>query len=62
MPNMPKFDRIDIDILAELQQRGRVTDTRLADEVGLSASPCHAGRAAARRRLNHRLWRQHPSG
>jgi DNA-binding Lrp family transcriptional regulator len=40
MLNMPKLDRIDINILAELQQHGRMTNTQLADRVGLSASPC----------------------
>jgi len=40
MINMPKLDRIDINILAELQQHGRMTNTQLADRVGLSASPC----------------------
>jgi DNA-binding Lrp family transcriptional regulator len=38
----PKLDRIDINILAELQRSGRMTNAQLADRVGLSASPCLA--------------------
>ena len=38
----PKLDRIDINILAELQKSGRMTNAQLADKVGLSASPCLA--------------------
>lgn len=38
----PKLDRIDINILAELQKSGRMTNSQLADRVGLSASPCLA--------------------
>jgi DNA-binding Lrp family transcriptional regulator len=34
-------DAIDQQILAELQQDGRLTLTELADRVGLSMSPCH---------------------
>lgn len=40
MMNLPKLDRIDINILAELQKNGRVTNSQLADLVGLSPSPC----------------------
>lgn len=40
MINAPKLDRIDINILAELQKSGRITNADLADRVGLSASPC----------------------
>jgi DNA-binding Lrp family transcriptional regulator len=40
MLNVPKLDRIDINILAELQKNGRVTNAQLADLVGLSPSPC----------------------
>ncbi|MBB3954578.1 Lrp/AsnC family transcriptional regulator [Novosphingobium sediminicola] len=36
----PKLDRIDLKILAKLQQAGRVTNVELADAVGLSPSPC----------------------
>ncbi len=39
MANM-KLDRIDINILAELQRNGRITNTDLADAVALSSSPC----------------------
>lgn len=35
-----KLDRIDIQILYELQKNGRMTNVELADCVGLSASPC----------------------
>lgn len=35
-----KLDRIDISILAHLQQFGRITNIELADAVSLSASPC----------------------
>ena len=34
------LDRIDINILAELQRDGRLTNSDLADRVHLSASPC----------------------
>jgi DNA-binding Lrp family transcriptional regulator len=40
MLHLPKLDRIDINILAELQKNGRVTNAQLADLVGLSPSPC----------------------
>ena len=36
----PKLDRIDLKILTQLQQAGRVTHVELADAVGLSPSPC----------------------
>lgn len=35
------MDVIDRKILAALQQNGRLTVTELADQVGLSVSPCH---------------------
>lgn len=35
------MDRIDRQILAELQDDGRLTVTELAGKVGLSLSPCH---------------------
>lgn len=35
------MDAIDRDILAQLQQDGRLTITELAGRVGLSVSPCH---------------------
>ena len=34
------LDRIDLQILATLQQDGRLTNAALAERVGLSASPC----------------------
>jgi DNA-binding Lrp family transcriptional regulator len=36
----PRLDRIDLRILAHLQDNGRVTNVDLADAVGLSPSPC----------------------
>ena len=35
-----KLDRIDLNILAQLQARGRISNVDLADAVGLSPSPC----------------------
>ena len=35
------MDRVDRQILAEVQQDGRLTVTELADRIGLSLSPCH---------------------
>lgn len=35
-----KLDRIDLKILATLQLQGRITNLKLAEEVGLSPSPC----------------------
>ena len=37
---MQKLDRIDLNILSELQKNGRITNAALADVVGLSQSPC----------------------
>jgi Lrp/AsnC family leucine-responsive transcriptional regulator len=39
---MPNFspDPIDIKILEALQANGRITNQELADQVGLSPSPC----------------------
>ncbi|HBI83264.1 MAG TPA: AsnC family transcriptional regulator [Alcaligenaceae bacterium] len=42
MPNHLKIDRLDLRILSQLQQNGRITNVDLADAVGLSASPCLA--------------------
>jgi DNA-binding Lrp family transcriptional regulator len=36
----PRLDRIDLKILSQLQQTGRITNVELADAVGLSPSPC----------------------
>ena len=36
----PRLDRIDLKILTQLQQFGRITNVELADAVGLSPSPC----------------------
>ena len=38
---MPDLDAIDRKILAALQADGRITMQELADQVGLSVSPCH---------------------
>lgn len=35
------MDKVDAQILAELQRDGRLTITELAERVGLSLSPCH---------------------
>ncbi|CAM0557440.1 Lrp/AsnC family transcriptional regulator [Halomonas sp. AOP13-D3-9] len=35
-----RLDRIDINILVQLQADGRMTNVHLADAVGLSPSPC----------------------
>ena len=35
-----KLDRIDINILVQLQKDGRMTNVSLAEAVGLSPSPC----------------------
>jgi DNA-binding Lrp family transcriptional regulator len=40
MAASPKLDRIDVNILAQLQKDGRMTNVSLADAVGLSPSPC----------------------
>lgn len=37
-----KLDRIDINILAELQRNGRISNTNLSEVVALSPSPCLA--------------------
>lgn len=42
MAGAPRLDRIDINILAQLQQNARLTNVDLADAVGLSPSPCLA--------------------
>ncbi|WP_282606577.1 Lrp/AsnC family transcriptional regulator [Pelagibius sp. Alg239-R121] len=40
MKERPKLDRIDINILAQLQQNSDMTNVTLAEAVGLSPSPC----------------------
>ena len=40
MKGAPKLDRIDLNILVQMQKDGRMTNANLADAVGLSASPC----------------------
>jgi DNA-binding Lrp family transcriptional regulator len=38
----PSLDRLDLRILCQLQNNGRITNVDLADAVGLSPSPCLA--------------------
>ena len=40
MPENPKLDRIDINILSTLQTQGNITNVNLAEAVSLSPSPC----------------------
>ena len=40
VPMPVKLDRIDINILAQLQKNGRITNINLAKAVALSPSPC----------------------
>jgi len=40
MVGPPKLDRIDINILIQLQENGAVSNQQLAEQVGLSPSPC----------------------
>jgi DNA-binding Lrp family transcriptional regulator len=40
MTGLPKLDRIDINILVQLQNDGALTNQHLAEHVGLSPSPC----------------------
>lgn len=40
MTSGPKLDRIDFKILAHLQRSGRCSNVDLAEQVGLSPSPC----------------------
>ncbi|VDS09013.1 Leucine-responsive regulatory protein [Paracoccus haematequi] len=40
MAENPRLDRIDVNILAQLQADSGMTNVRLADAVGLSPSPC----------------------
>ena len=37
---MEKYDDIDMQLLSELQNEGRVTNVELANRVGLTAPPC----------------------
>lgn len=46
------LDRIDVKILQLLQGNGRITNTELADKVGLSATPC-SERVKALERLGY---------
>ncbi len=40
MVSRPKLDRIDVNILVQLMNDGRMSNVSLADAVGLSPSPC----------------------
>lgn len=40
MAGYPKLDRIDLNILVQLQLDGAQTNIKLAEKVGLSPSPC----------------------
>ncbi len=40
MPDRLELDAIDLKILRELQQNGRMTNVELATRVGISAPPC----------------------
>jgi DNA-binding Lrp family transcriptional regulator len=40
MPGLPKLDRIDINILVQLQKDGAISNLNLAERIGLSPSPC----------------------
>jgi len=40
MAEKSKLDRIDVSILATLQNEGKITNVKLAEVVGLSPSPC----------------------
>ena len=40
MPQTPRLDATDRRIIRALQRNGRMTNLDLADEVGLSPSPC----------------------
>ena len=42
MKGMPRLDRIDINILVQLQQDSQLTNVALAEAVNLSPSPCLA--------------------
>ena len=39
-PHVPKLDRIDRRILAVMQTDGRVSNLELAEQIGLSPTPC----------------------
>jgi DNA-binding Lrp family transcriptional regulator len=39
-PGLSMLDRLDLRILIALQENGRMSNKELADQVGLSASPC----------------------
>jgi Lrp/AsnC family transcriptional regulator of ectoine degradation len=41
MGYLPKLDFLDIKILRALSRNARMTKTRMSEEVGLSATPCH---------------------
>jgi Lrp/AsnC family leucine-responsive transcriptional regulator len=52
IPQGKSLDKIDVKILSELQVNARITNTDLAQKVGLSATPC-ADRVRALERLGY---------
>ena len=46
----PKLDRIDLNILAQLQRNGRISNVDLADAVGAVRQPVPAARESGWRR------------
>jgi DNA-binding Lrp family transcriptional regulator len=58
MPDLPKLDRIDINILVQLQKDGAVSNLLLAEQVGLSPSPClQRVKRLEKAALHHRIRR-----
>ncbi|MFC3052074.1 Lrp/AsnC family transcriptional regulator [Kordiimonas pumila] len=41
MTDAPKIDFLDVKILDVLQKDARITKTKLSEQIGLSATPCH---------------------
>ena len=42
MANLPKLDRIDVNILAELQKNGRISNVELAERIGVDPATLEA--------------------
>ena len=40
MINLPRLDDIDFQIISDLQDNGRMTNVKLAENAGISAPPC----------------------
>ena len=62
MLNLPKLDRIDIKILAELQRSGRMTNADLADKVEQLEAAVEAHRDDERELVPGRAGDQPPRG